>query len=238
MSEFDEAVEALRELGLSEYEARAYAALLAMGELTPHEVSSAANIPYTKVYEVLKRLEAKGWAVAVSRSPLVYAPRRPEEVLAQERRKVEERLRRAEEKLKALEGAGAAATGVYVLRSFAALARAVRGVVTESDEVLAMIATPQLLKEVEDLLAKARVRGVIETSMRTPRYGEWRRIPLIIPLDIVIGDRSKLVLHFGLLSPHGGPSGVLVLDEEVANAASKYFEKIWEAAEHLSSAGE
>jgi sugar-specific transcriptional regulator TrmB len=238
MSEFDEAVEALRELGLSEYEARAYAALLAMGELTPHEVSSAANIPYTKVYEVLKRLEAKGWAVAVSRSPLVYAPRRPEEVLAQERRKVEERLRRAEERLRALEGVGAAATGVYVLRSFAALARAVRSVVTESDEVLAMIATPQLLKEIEDLLAKARVRGVIETSMRTPRYGEWRRIPLIIPLDIVIGDRSKLVLHFGLLSPHGGPSGVLVLDEEVANAASKYFEKIWEVAEHLSRAGE
>ena len=31
MSEFDEAVEALRELGLSEYEARVYAALLAMG---------------------------------------------------------------------------------------------------------------------------------------------------------------------------------------------------------------
>jgi len=234
VSEFDEAVEALRELGLSEYEARAYAALVAMGELTPHEVSSAANIPYTKVYEVLKRLEAKGWAVAVSRSPLVYAPRRLEEVLAQERRKVEERLRRAEEKLRALEGAGAVATGIYVLRSFAALARAVRSVVAESDEVLAVISTPELLKEVEDLLARARVRGVVDASMRAPRYGEWRKLPLLIFLDMVIGDRSRLVLHFGLLSPHGGPSGVLVLDEEVAKAASKYFERIWESAEDVN----
>jgi hypothetical protein len=49
---------------------------------------------------------------------------------------------------------------------------------------------------------------------------------------MVIGDRAKLVLHFGLLSPHGGPSGVLVLDEEVARAASKYFERIWEAVGH------
>jgi sugar-specific transcriptional regulator TrmB len=231
MSEFDEAVEALRELDLSEYEARAYAALLAMGELTPQEVSSAANIPYTKVYEVLKRLEAKGWVVAVSRTPLVYAPKRPEEAIAQERRKVEEKLRRAEEKLKALEKAGAVATGIYVLRSFTALARAVRSIVAESEEVLAMLSTPQLLKEIEDLLAKARVRGVIEASVQTPRHGEWKRIPLIIPLDMVVGDRAKLVLHFGLLTPHGGPSGVLVLDEEVASAASKYFERIWEAAE-------
>lgn len=232
MSEFDEAVEALRELDLSEYEARAYAALLAMGELTPQEVSSAANIPYTKVYEVLRRLEVKGWVVAVSRTPLVYAPKRPEEVIAQERRKAEEKLRRAEEKLKVLEKAGAVATGIYVLRSFTALARAVRSVVAESEEVLAMISTPQLLKEIEDLLAKARVRGLIEASMQIPRHGEWKRVPLIIPLDIVIGDHSKLVLHFGLLSPHGGPSGVLVLDEEVATAALKYFERIWEAAEH------
>jgi len=231
VSEFDEAVEALRELGLSEYEARAYAALLAMGELTPQEVSRASNVPYTKVYEVLKRLEAKGWVVAVSRSPLLYAPRRPEEVLAQERRRAEEKLRRAEERLKALERAGAVATGIYVLRSFAALVRAVRSIVAESEEVLAMLSTPQLLKEIEDLLAKARVRGVIEASVQTPRHGEWKRVPLIIPLDMVIGDRAKLVLHFGLLSPHGGPSGVLVLDEEVASAASKYFERIWEAAE-------
>lgn len=231
MSEFDEAVEALRELDLSEYEARAYAALLAMGELTPQEVSSAANIPYTKVYEVLKRLEAKGWVVAVSRTPLVYAPKRPEEAIAQERRKAEEKLRRAEEKLKALEKAGAVATGIYMLRSFTALARAVRSIVAESEEVLAMLSTPQLLKEIEDLLAKARVRGVIEASMQTPRHGEWKRVPLIISLDMVIGDRAKLVLHFGLLGPHSGPSGVLVLDEEVASAASKYFERIWEAAE-------
>lgn len=233
MSEFDEAVGALRELDLSEYEARAYAALLAMGELTPQEVSSAANIPYTKVYEVLRRLEAKGWAVAVSRTPLVYAPKRPEEVIAQERRKMEEKLRRAEEKLRALEKAGAIATGIYVVRSFTALARAVRSVVAESEEVLMMVSTPELLKEVEDLLARARVRGVIDASMQKPHRGEWRRIPLIIPLDIVIGDRARLVLHFGLLSSHGGPSGVLVLDEEVARAASKYFERIWDAAKSM-----
>jgi sugar-specific transcriptional regulator TrmB len=230
VSEFDEAVKALRELGLSGYEARAYATLLAMGELTPQEVSKASNIPYTKVYEVLKRLEAKGWVVAVSRSPLVYAPRRPGEVLAQERRKVEEKLRRAEERLKALERAGAVAAGIYVLRSFAALARAVRSIVAESEEVLAMIATPKLLRELEGLLAGARVRGVIDASLRAPHHGEWRRMPLLVFLDMVIGDRSKLVLHFSLLSPHGGPSGVLVLDREVASAASAYFEKIWEAA--------
>jgi len=235
MSEFDEAVEVLRELGLSEYEAKAYAALLAMGELTPKEVSSAANIPYTKVYEALRRLEAKGWAIVVSRTPLVYAPRKPGEAIASERRKLEERLRKAEEKLRTLERAGAVATGIYIVRSFTALARIIRSVVAESSEVLMVVSTPTLLEKIENLLSNGKVRGIIDVSMQAPRHGEWRKIPLTALLDIVIGDKSRLVLHFSLLSPRGKPSGVLVLDREIAGAACEYFERIWGIAKPPST---
>ncbi len=44
----------LRDLGLSEYEARAYRSLLGAGPTTAKELSDASGIPIGRVYDVLK----------------------------------------------------------------------------------------------------------------------------------------------------------------------------------------
>lgn len=232
MSEFRDAVEVLRKLGFSDYEAKAYAALLAMGELTPREISSATNIPYTKVYDALKKLEARGWATVVSRSPLVYAPKKVEEAIAIEKRKIEERLKEAEEKLKTLEKAGSVATGIYVIRNFTALIKAIRNLLADSSEVYMVISSERLFENIKSLISKGKVKGVIDIDMQAPRYGEWRKAQLNSPLDIIIADSSKLILHFSLLSLHEKTSGVLVLDREIASAATEYFMRIWNNAEN------
>ena len=228
----ERALASLRRLGLSDYEARAYTALLAVGQLTPAEVSRAANIPYTKVYEVLRRLERKGWVLAVSRSPLVYAPVRPEEALSRLRREFEGVLSEAAAALRALEeeGAGVALAGVYVLRSFEALARAARGLAADAGELLVVASDPRLLGVLEPLLPGKRVRGLLEAGIQPPGHGEWRRAQILLALDMVVADREKLLLHFGLLSRRGGLSGVLVSDGEIAGAAASYFERMWEIA--------
>lgn len=231
----ERALDTLRKLGLSDYEARAYVALLTMGQLTPAEVSGAANIPYTKTYEVLRRLERKGWVVAVSRTPLVYAPLKPDEALASVRRHFDEVLQEALTILKALEeeGGGAALMGLYVLRSFESLKRVARNIVSEAGEILALVSCPELLEELSAFLPGRTVRGVLEAGMKPPEYGEWRRMSVLLPLDLMIVNREKVLFHFGLLSTHGGLSGVLVSDREIAEAAVRYFEKAWELAEEL-----
>jgi HTH-type transcriptional regulator, sugar sensing transcriptional regulator len=70
----DELVERLQALGFSQYEARAYCALLQKSPANGHEVAKTAGIPTSKVYETLERLHHKG-AVLVQRSePTLWAP--------------------------------------------------------------------------------------------------------------------------------------------------------------------
>ncbi len=49
----------LIDLGLSEYEAKIYLILALKGPLTAFEISEAINIPYSKVYEAIKKLKLK-----------------------------------------------------------------------------------------------------------------------------------------------------------------------------------
>lgn len=50
----------LSDLGLSDYEARAYRALLALGATTARELSDASQVPMGRVYDVLNDLETQG----------------------------------------------------------------------------------------------------------------------------------------------------------------------------------
>ena len=52
---------ALREMGLNAYEIDTYIGLLEGGQMTAMEISQAAKVPYSKMYEVLNSLKEKGW---------------------------------------------------------------------------------------------------------------------------------------------------------------------------------
>jgi sugar-specific transcriptional regulator TrmB len=74
MPALDELVQHLQALGYSQYEARAYCALLQKSPANGHEVAKTAGIPTSKIYETLERLAQKG-AVLVQRSePTLWAP--------------------------------------------------------------------------------------------------------------------------------------------------------------------
>lgn len=240
MEEFRQAVETLRELGLSDYEARAYAALLSMGEMSPREVSDSANIPYTKVYEVLKKLESRGWIVRISNAPLVYAPREPEDTIAGLKASLENKLLKAADILRALKmGSLVAPAGVYIIRSFESLKRTVKRITVEAEEVLLIISSRELLKVLQQPLSKCKsVRGILGTEFQPPRFGEWKPAQVMLPLDMLITDRKKLILSFGPFSVQWRLSGLIVLDEEVAKIAANYFEKLWIFTSSVPHAGE
>jgi HTH-type transcriptional regulator, sugar sensing transcriptional regulator len=66
-------IASLIRLGFTQYEAQAYTALVGQAPITGAEVGRRAEMPPSKVYETLVRLEAKG-AVLVNRSePIRYA---------------------------------------------------------------------------------------------------------------------------------------------------------------------
>jgi len=85
-----EAKKVLHELGLTQYETRAYLALLDKGALTASQISEYSEVPYSKIYEVLASLEKKGWIKAERGRPSKYYPKSPSEALEVARLRLEE----------------------------------------------------------------------------------------------------------------------------------------------------
>lgn len=87
----NELIRNLMYTGLSEYEARAYLALLGKNPVTAYELAREAGIPTSKVYEVVSRLEAKGMVGVVGGEPgkKTYVPMDPREFLRDHRTMIE-----------------------------------------------------------------------------------------------------------------------------------------------------
>ena len=71
----------LEEFGLSEYESRAYLALLKQDSLTVSELAYHAQIPRTKAYSVIKTLVRKGLVEVLDKKPVRCRALPPEETL-------------------------------------------------------------------------------------------------------------------------------------------------------------
>ena len=73
----------LEEFGLSKYEARAYFTMIGKGSLAVSEIAYYANLPRTKVYQTVKKLEKKKLAVISKQKPLICSAIPPEEAFAE-----------------------------------------------------------------------------------------------------------------------------------------------------------
>lgn len=68
----------LHEMGLSEYEASAYLCVLQIGVATAKEVAEGADIPQSRVYDVLSTLDSKGFVTIQPGRPKKFGPVEPE----------------------------------------------------------------------------------------------------------------------------------------------------------------
>jgi sugar-specific transcriptional regulator TrmB len=81
MSVEEREVNALRRLGLTEYESRIYLVLVKRGPIKASELSFFGQIPRTKTYGAIKELDRKGLLQIVPGKPEIYSPSSPSEVL-------------------------------------------------------------------------------------------------------------------------------------------------------------
>lgn len=78
----DQAIENLVQLGLKEYEAKIYVALVGLGEANVRSIHEVSGVPRPRVYDVLNALDAKGFIEIRQGSPLMYQAVRPDIVVA------------------------------------------------------------------------------------------------------------------------------------------------------------
>jgi sugar-specific transcriptional regulator TrmB len=72
MTDKDEAIELLQQLGLKEYEAKSFVALSRRQRGTAKEVSEGSEVPRTRVYDAVRALESKGLVETQHSNPQVF----------------------------------------------------------------------------------------------------------------------------------------------------------------------
>ncbi len=85
-------VDALCSLGFTTYEARTYTGLLKEYGQTAYGLSKITGVPQPKIYEVLRKLEARGAAVLIDTDPQKYSATPPNDLLASLRVEFESRM--------------------------------------------------------------------------------------------------------------------------------------------------
>jgi sugar-specific transcriptional regulator TrmB len=68
----------LRRIGLTEYEAKSYLALLTYGSLPGRAVADKSGVPPTRVFDALKSLSDKGFVSITSEKPMIFQAIEPE----------------------------------------------------------------------------------------------------------------------------------------------------------------
>lgn len=82
----------LKELGLSEYEEKAYLSLIRLGKSTASAISRDGQVSYGKIYEVLAALENKGLVKVIPEQTKKFIASNPENLMKLVNKKEEELL--------------------------------------------------------------------------------------------------------------------------------------------------
>ncbi len=186
---------ALRELGFTDYEARAYAALATKQPATAYEIAKVAGLPRANVYAALRNLETRGAIQPVTESPVRYVPVNPQQFFRRIQRSTaglcDDVVQAMQRSAKAEESAY-----VWIFRGEAEVHAKLMDMIEGAREHIWLKAPVALVEPYAGVLAAAARRGVV--------------IRLIVFGKAVAGlkahARIQVVPHEGDGKPHGPPS--------------------------------
>lgn len=155
----DDLLQHMALLGFSAYETRVYYALCQRSPMNGHEVSKAAGIPTSKVYETLQRLQHKGAVFLYRSDSVLYAPVPYENVLAKFQDKVKNAVDVIEKTFTHLEHA-MEPTLTWSLSETESIVKQMQSVIAQAQTVIfAGLWDPELLR-LDETLRSAHRRGV------------------------------------------------------------------------------
>ena len=248
----EDAKKVLREVGLREYETRAYLTLLERGAMTASKVSEHGGVPYSKVYETLNSLERKGWIEVERGRPSRYFPKAPSESLEAAKLRLEDmvnswkrvvmgELQPLYEKRELMEK-----PDIWILRGEFSILAKLREMLDAAHKEL-MIAVPVFAKGFVDasvsVLAQVRDSGVRVQIMMTEdenikkiaKVGEARVRDNLFGGGVIV-DGKEALLFLGEADTKRSYSGLLVIWSNhigLVKFAREYFQLLWDTAKPI-----
>ena len=239
----------LEEFGLSKYEARAYLTMIGKGSLAVSEIAYYANLPRTKVYQTVKKLEKKRLAVISKQKPLICSAIPPEEAFAEmvnlhdrrvkNMRKIVDSLQRINDESQRPKGSEE--RRYFILDANSTLER-IGSLIADSRSSVTATLDPwglRLLSQckasiVRALTAGVRLRIILgsqcignENVFQLPDGIELRTAE--VASNLIIIDSSYLVL----IDSSNGKAAFFASTDSFAMLQAKNFEESWSSASEM-----
>ncbi len=250
MSVSEATLKALKQLGLTEYETQAYLALVSGGQMGASDISTKSKVPYSRIYDVLGRLEEKQFIQVKRGRPTIYVAKSPTEVVRVIRldweHKLEDSSKQVVTELQPLfeQETKVTTRDVFVMHGRAAiLSKAVEMLESVKEEVVLSI--PGLDLGMEDITTvaenvlnvKARTRILTSNVPDTirpliPSNFEVRTRERVFGVGLVVDARETLIMlaegdtdteFVGIYSSAG----------LFASMARAYFDSLWKDSKPL-----
>jgi Cd2+/Zn2+-exporting ATPase len=169
------------DIGFTEYEAKAYVALLRLGPTTGYQVAKTSGVPRSAVYEVLNKLVARGAALTQSLADTVrYAPIPPDRLLDRIQREMEDNLAALTRDLQGVAQGSTAPGSTWTLSGRKNILSYARQMIERAqNEVVLVVGDDDELDELLPRLQEARARGVALVVISPVPY-EGGDVPIVV----------------------------------------------------------
>lgn len=245
-------LKALKQLGLTEYETQAYLALVDGGQMSASDVSSISKVPFSRIYDVLGRLDEKQFIQVQKGRPSIYVAKSPTEVMRLIRLNLEEKLKVSskvvvDELQPHFEKETKATTrDVWIIHGRASiLAKSIEMLEAAEEDVLLSLPSFDLTTGDADTIVerilemKSGVRVRILTSSLTdtlkeiiPENLEIRTRERVFGAGLVVDQRYTLIMLAGG-DEHNESLGIYSSHNVFAAMSSSYFTNLWKESDPL-----
>lgn len=247
----------LEEFGLSKYEARAYLTMIGKGSLAASDLAYYANLPRTKVYQTVKKLEKKRLAVVSKQKPLICSAIPPEEAFGEivnlHERRVRN-MRKIVERLQKISDEGQRPKGseerrYFILDPDSALAKISNLVASARSSIIATVDVwgLRLLSQCRAQLIKATTNGArIRVLVRAQCLGSESLSSLPDGTELrVIASNSDIIssnlmmidmTHMVSVDSSNGKAALFASLDAYGTMQAKNFEEIWTRARETKGA--
>lgn len=150
----------LSQLGFSEYEAKAYIALLKEHPLTAYEIAKKSGIPTSKIYEVIRKLENRHTIQSIhGERSKIFIPMPPEEFIQGFRSTIEDNLQAVKDELKDIK-TGMDTSYTWHIKEYDGLIHKARRMLDTARSSILLSIWPPEINLLSESLYSAEERGV------------------------------------------------------------------------------
>lgn len=226
MEAVQEAVNALEQLGLTEYEAKCFVALTRIPHGTAKEVAQVADVPRSRVYETMEQLKRKGLVEVEEAEPRTFQGVTIDSAVRILRSEYESYFETVEQRLHEVEPTyKEAANAVWAITNREQVTERILDLVSDAnDEVVLILVDERLLdEELLEYLGEASERGVT-VSLGT-QIAEIRERVDQSDVDVEVFS-TDLIRWFGEMSGPSRIGRILLVDRGPALTSAVHGEEL------------